>query len=71
MNNKIVDRIQKHNGRVYLTVGFRWKHPTILDRPVSKEVAIKEACSPHYALTELDEKDGKLYLTCYTANDMW
>lgn len=70
---KIIDQIKKHNSTVYLTIGFRWKNPTTMDKPMTSAEAVEwmRTASGHYAKIELEERQGKLCMNAYTTNDMW
>lgn len=71
----IADIIREKNETVYLTIGFRWKHPTTMDHPMTPQQAIEwlETGAKHYAMVEAEEResDGAILLNAYTANDMW
>ena len=68
--SKLIQSIKEHNNTVYLTIGFRWKCPTTMDKPMTVKQAIEFVNNSNYFM-ELNKRDGKLYLQCYTANDMW
>lgn len=68
--NEILKKIEEHNDTVYLTIGYRWKNPTTLDKPMTVRQAAQFVKETGYFM-ELKERDGKLCLQCYTANDMW
>lgn len=68
---EIIKRIKENGGTVYLTIGFRWKHPTTMDKPMTPEEAIDFVQRSGLFLEIDDRKDGKFHLQAYTANDMW
>lgn len=70
---KLQETIKKHNDTVYLTIGFRWKNPTVMDKPMTSEEAIEwvRTTAEHYAKVEIDVYQGKAYLNAYTTGDMW
>lgn len=70
--SKLIHSIEDHNDTVYLTIGYRWKHPTTLDKPMTVRQAV-DFVDKNYCgyFMELDKRDGKLCLQCYTGNDMW
>lgn len=69
---KLIERIKEHNDTVYLTIGFRWKNPTTMDKPMTVDEAIEWVLTMagHYAKVELDVRQGKLCMNAYTTNDM-
>lgn len=70
---QMIQQIKNRNETVYLTVGFRWKNPTTMDVPMTPDKAIEwiQTGTKYYALIELNDRQGKLCLNAYTANDMW
>lgn len=68
---RLIDQIKKHNSAVYLTVGFRRKNPTTMDKPMTSAEAIEwvRSSSGHYAKVELKERQGKRTLTLQTICD--
>lgn len=69
--DEVIKRIKENGGTVYLTIGFRWKNPTTMDKPLTAEEAIKFVQSSGLFMEINDRKDGKFHLDTYTANDMW
>ena len=69
----LINSIKKHNETVYLTIGFRWKNPSVMDRPLEPKSAIDwiNRMYGYYAKIELNDRDGKLHLNAYTQGDMW
>ena len=71
----MIASIQKINKTVYLTIGYRWKSPTVLDVPMTAEQAVLwiEENASKYALIEMktNADETKVHLNAYTANDMW
>ena len=67
----MIDRLLHTNKKILWTVGYRWKNPTTLDVPVTTEKAVEIIKCGRYALCELEEKEDRMLLQCYTSNDMW
>lgn len=67
--SKLIQQIEETNDTVFLTIGFRYRNPTTLDRPLTTEQAVQFVKDSKYFM-ELEERDGRLCLQCYTANDM-
>ena len=70
---KLIQSIREAGETVYLTVGFRWKNPTTMDKPLTPDEAVKwvRECAGFYALVELKQRNGKLCMNAYTTGDMY
>ena len=68
--SKLIQQIEENNDTVFLTIGFRYRNPATLDRPLTTEQAVRFVKESKYFM-ELEERDGMLCLQCYTASDMW
>ena len=75
-NSRLVSRdtaikeIRKRNETVYFTVGYRWKHPATLDKPLTPDEAVKVVERGFYTF-ELEDRYGRFCLNGYTDGDMW
>ena len=69
----LIDEIKQRNETTYLTIGFRWKGPTTMDKPLSPSEAVEwvEQAYSKYALITLEERQKRLCMNAYTTNDMW
>lgn len=66
---KLKEFIKNTNKPIQFTYGFKSKSPTTLNKPISKEAALRMA----ETLSPLDAYESKevLDLQTYSANDMW
>ena len=71
--DKLIETIRKRNETVYLTVGFRWKNPTTMDKPMTPDEAVEwvQKSAGFYAKVELSDRNGRLCMNAYTTGDMW
>ena len=69
----LIKQVKQHNDTVYLTIGFRWKNPTTMDKPLTPAQAVEwlTKYAGKYALVELKESNGWLHLNAFTSGDMW
>lgn len=51
------------------TCGFRFRNPTILYQPVSKEKALKIV--EQASFLDVDEYEDYIHINEYSCNDMW
>lgn len=56
---------------ILLTIGFRWKNPTVIDRLIPKETALALINSDNYPKFDIKEEQGTIYLNVFTYSDMW
>lgn len=54
---------------IVLTVGFKWKNPRTLMKPISKEKALNIVEKDMWI--DVDERSNELEITQYSQNDMW
>ena len=66
---ELKDFINKTSKPIRYTYGFKYKSPTTMNEPVSKEKALEIVDSQ--ALLDAKELDGCLDLNAYSENDMW
>lgn len=68
--DELIKAIKERNETVYFTVGYRWKSPTTLDKPLTPEEALAVVERGGY-LFQLRVDNGKFHLDAYTDSDMW